>query len=159
MTMINCVIMKCPILARPSPCLNKWTCKARPFHFKIIVQTDYFHVHGRTHRKEAKVEDLTYECLEQMDNLILQSSKGMHLLFEKNEIILALNDAKRHQDEKDIDKLKKIQEVLYKFISLKKYSEKRDFLKTLGEDEQSLLIRAYFKIVENSMITKDKVRH
>ncbi len=105
------------------------------------------------------MEDLTYECLEQMDNLILQSSKGMHLLFEKNEIILALNDAKRHQDEKDIDKLKKIQEVLYKFISLKKYSEKRDFLKTLGEDEQSLLIRAYFKIVENSMITKDKIRH
>ncbi len=105
------------------------------------------------------MEDLTYECLEQMDNLILQSSKGMHLLFEKNEIITALNDANRHQDDKDIDKLKKIQEVLYRFISLKKYNEKRDFLKTLAGDEQSLLIRAYFKIVENSMITKVKTRH
>lgn len=105
------------------------------------------------------MEDLTYECLEQMDNLILQSAKGIHLLFDKTEIIMALNDKRRHDDENDIDKLKKIQEVLYKFISLKKYSEKRDFLKTLKEDEQSLLIRAYFKIVENSMISKNKTRH
>lgn len=103
--------------------------------------------------------DLTYECLEQMDNLILQSAKGVHLLFEKQDIITALNDGSRHKDENDIVKLKKIQEVLYKFISLKKYSEKREFLKTLSKSEQSLLIRAYFKIVENSMLTKVKTRH
>ena len=105
------------------------------------------------------MQDLTYECLEQMDNLILQSSKGVHLLFEKKEILVALNDAESKKDENDIEKLKKIQEVLYKFISLKKYSEKRDFLKTLRKDERSLLIRAYFKIVENSMLNKVKTRH
>lgn len=116
-------------------------------------------IQGWIHRKEAKVEDLTYECLEQMDNLILQSAKGVHLLFEKNEIVAALCDDRRHQDEHDIEKLKKIQEVLYKFISLKKYSEKRDFLKSLRQEEHSLLIRAYFKIVENSMLNKVKVRH
>lgn len=110
-------------------------------------------------RKEAKVVDLTYECLEQMDNLILQSAKGMHLLFEKDDIIRALNDSNRHKDDNDIVKLKKIQEVLYKFISLKQYSEKKNFLKTLSKAEQSLLIRAYFKIVENSMINKVKTRH
>lgn len=103
--------------------------------------------------------DLTYECLEQMDNLILQSSNGIHLLFEKGEIIDALTDEDGYKDEHDIEKLKKIQEVLYKFISLKRYSEKRDFLKTLRKDEHSLLIRAYFKIVENSMLNKVKVRH
>ena len=103
--------------------------------------------------------DLTYESLEQMDNLILQSAKGVHLLFEKGEIVAALNDEKRHEDDNDIEKLKKIQEVLYKFISLKKYSEKRDFLKTLSRSEHSLLIRAYFKIVENSMLNKVKTRH
>ncbi len=103
--------------------------------------------------------DLTYECLEQMDNLILQSAKGVHLLFEKSEIVAALNDKNRHKDEHDIEKLKKIQEVLYEFISLRNYSEKRDFLKTLRKDEHSLLIRAYFKIVENSMLNKVKIRH
>ncbi len=103
--------------------------------------------------------DLTYECLEQMDNLILQSAKGVHLLFEKSEIVAALNDRNRHNDENDIEKLKKIQEVLYEFISLKNYSEKREFLKSLKKDEHSLLIRAYFKIVENSMLNKVKIRH
>lgn len=103
--------------------------------------------------------DLTYDCLEQMDNLILQSAKGVHLLFDKADIIAALNDSNRHKDENDIKKLKKIQEVLYKFISLKKYDEKREFLKTLKSDEYSLLIRAYFKIVENSMMNKVKIRH
>lgn len=94
-----------------------------------------------------------------MDNLILQSAKGVHLLFDKAEIVAALNDKNRHKDENDIEKLKKIQEVLYEFISLKKYSEKRDFLKSLNKGEHSLLIRAYFKIVENSMLNKVKVRH
>lgn len=103
--------------------------------------------------------DLTYECLEQMDNLILQSAKGIHLLFDKSDIVSALNDSNRHKDEHDIAKLKKIQDVLYKFISLKVYSEKKDFLKSLSQEEYSLLIRAYFKIVENSMLNKNKLRH
>ncbi|NQZ20348.1 MAG: hypothetical protein HRT44_13990 [Bdellovibrionales bacterium] len=101
--------------------------------------------------------DLTYECLEQMDNLILQSAKGVHILFEKQDIIKALNSDSK--DETNLKKLKKIQEVLYKFISLKDYEEKRDFLKTLKKDEYSLLIRAYFKIVDNSMLNKTKTRH
>lgn len=111
------------------------------------------------HRKEAKVVDLTYECLEQMDNLILQSAKGIHLLFDKSDIINALTSGNSHKEDHDIAKLKKIQEVLYKFISLKQYSEKREFLKTLSREDYTLLIRAYFKIVENSMLSKVKTRH
>ncbi len=102
--------------------------------------------------------DLTYDCLEQMDNLILQSSKGVHILFDKEDIIEAFNE-KRNEDEKDFDKLRKIQEVLYNFISLRGYLEKQSFLKTLSRSEYSLLIRAYFKIVENSMVGKFKTRH
>lgn len=101
--------------------------------------------------------DLTYECLEQMDNLILQSARGVHILFDKNDIIKALKS--KSKDETDLEKLKKVQEVLYKFISLKDYVEKREFLKTLKKDEHSLLIRAYFKIVDNSMMNKTKTRH
>ena len=101
--------------------------------------------------------DLTYECLEQMDNLILQSAKGVHILFDKSDIIRALRS--KSKDDTDLEKLKKVQEVLYKFISLKDYLEKKNFLKTLKKDEYSLLIRAYFKIVDNSMINKTKMRH
>ncbi len=102
--------------------------------------------------------DITYDCLEQMDNLILQSSKGVHLLFDKEDIVEAFSE-KCSEDEKNLDKLRKIQEVLYSFISLKEYSEKQNFLKTLSRSEYSLLIRAYFKIVENSMLGKLKTKH
>ena len=102
--------------------------------------------------------DLTHECLEQMDNLILQSSKGIHLLFKKQDIIDAFNGEDR-QETDDIGRLRKIQEILYKFISLKECSEKQDFLKSLKREDYSLLIRAYFKIVENSIFIKNKTRH
>ena len=102
--------------------------------------------------------DLTRECLEQMDNLILQSSKGIHLLFEKQDIIDAFN-GKNPQETDDVIRLRKIQEILYKFISIKQCSEKQDFLKSLNRDDYSLLIRAYFKIVENSIFIKNKTRH
>lgn len=110
------------------------------------------------HRKEAKVTDLTYECLQKMDDLILQSAKGVHVLFEKQDIILALQEQGK-EDEHNLEKLKKIQEILYKFISLERFAEKRDFLKTLSRDEYTLLIRAYFKIVENSMLNQSAHRH
>lgn len=103
--------------------------------------------------------DLTYECLQKMDDLILQSARGVHVLFEKNDIIVALKDGQKKKDEDDLEKLKKIQEILYKFISLEDFDEKKDFLKTLKTDEYSLLIRAYFKIVENSMLNKTQQRH
>lgn len=103
--------------------------------------------------------DLSYESLEQMDNLILQSSRGVHILFEKGDIIKALKDGRAKKDEDDIEKLKRIQKVLYKFISLKSLDEKSDYLKTLTKSDYSLLIRAYFKIVDNSMMNKSKLRH
>ncbi|MCB0377681.1 MAG: hypothetical protein KDD33_04250 [Bdellovibrionales bacterium] len=102
--------------------------------------------------------DLTYECLQKMDDLILQSAKGVHVLFEKQDIILALQEQGK-EDEHNLEKLKKIQEILYKFISLERFAEKRDFLKTLSRDEYTLLIRAYFKIVENSMLNQSAHRH
>ena len=110
-------------------------------------------------RKEAKVIDLTYECLEEMDNLILQSSKGIHLLFDKDDILLALEDSNCKKDEHDIEKLKMVQKILYKFISYKHIDDKKSYLKTLSKDQYSLLIRAYFKIVENSMMNRTEVRH
>ena len=122
--------------------------------FSISSYSEYF----LNPCKEAKVVDITYDCLEQMDNLILQSSKGVHLLFDKEDIVEAFS-GNSSEDEKNLDKLRKIQEVLYNFISLKGYSEKRNFLKTLSRSEYSLLIRAYFKIVENSMMGRLKIKH
>lgn len=103
--------------------------------------------------------DLTSDCLEEMDNLILHSSRGVHLLFEKKDILKAMSDGQRQKDEHDIEKLKLIQKILYKFISLKDIEDKKAYIRTLPPGHYSLLIRAYFKILDNSMMNRSEVRH
>lgn len=102
--------------------------------------------------------ELTKDCLEKMDTLIHQSSKGVHILFDKEDIKKAIQ-ADLKDEETSIERLKHIQNVLFKFISLKDIQEKKEFLKTLSEIDYSILIRAYFKIVENSMLNKKQEFH
>lgn len=102
--------------------------------------------------------ELTKDCLEKMDTLILQSSRGVHLLFDRDDIKKAIQ-ADLKDEENSIERLKHIQSILFKFISLKDIQQKKDFLLTLGETDYSILIRAYFKIVENSMLNKKQQFH
>ena len=103
--------------------------------------------------------DLTHDCLERMDQLIYQSANGIHILFEKREIVRAIQDEDPRLEENTIEKLKLVQELLYKFIRTKSVEEKREFLCSLGDHEQALLIRAYFKIVDNSILNKIAEKH
>jgi hypothetical protein len=105
------------------------------------------------------VTDLTHDCLERMDQLIYQSTRGIHILFEKSDIVTAIKDEDPSLEENTIEKLKLVQDLLYKFIRLKEVEEKRVFLNELGRHEYALLIRAYFKIVDNSILNKLVDKH
>lgn len=98
--------------------------------------------------------DLTHDCLERMDQLIYQSTRGIHILFDHDDIIGAINDNDPSLEENTIEKLKLIQDLLYKFIRIKEIDEKKVFLRELTRHEHALLIRAYFKIVDNSILNK-----
>lgn len=103
--------------------------------------------------------DLTYDCLERMDQLIHQSAKGVHLLFEKDDIKKAISDQDPTLEENTIEKLKLVQEILYKFIQTKTHEEKKSYIQSLNKHEYCLLIRAYFKIVDNSILNKLSDKH
>ncbi len=103
--------------------------------------------------------DLTHDCLERMDQLIYQSTRGIHILFEHKDIAGAINDKDPSLEENTIEKLKLIQDLLYKFIRIKEVQEKKQFLKELNPHEHALLIRAYFKIVDNSILNKLCEKH
>jgi hypothetical protein len=103
--------------------------------------------------------DLTHDCLERMDQLIYQSAKGIHILFDKKDIVTAIQDNDPRLEENTIEKLKTVQELLYKFIRLETMDEKKSYLSSLGGHEQALLIRAYFKIVDNSILNKLSDKH
>lgn len=103
--------------------------------------------------------DLTYDCLERMDQLIHQSSKGVHLLFDKSDIVIAISDSDPALEENTVEKLKLVQDILYKFIQTKSIDEKQAYIKNLSRHEYTLLIRAYFKIVDNSILNKMSDKH
>jgi len=107
----------------------------------------------------GEVTDLTHDCLERMDQLIYQSAKGIHILFEKSDIVKAIQDNDPSLEENTIEKLKLVQELLYKFIRMKGLEEKKDFLESLNPHEHALIIRAYFKIVDNSILNKMSDKH
>lgn len=103
--------------------------------------------------------DLTYDCLEMMDQLVYQSTKGFHILFERSDIVRAIQDNDPSLEENTVEKLKLIQELLYGFIKLKTFEEKKVYLKKLNKRDTTLLIRAYFKIVDNSILNKTGDKH
>ena len=103
--------------------------------------------------------DLTHDCLERMDQLIYQSAKGIHILFEKKDIVRAIQDKDPRLEENTVEKLKLVQELLYKFIRLGSWEEKKSYLSSLDDHEHALLIRAYFKIVDNSILNKQTDKH
>lgn len=103
--------------------------------------------------------DLSHDCLERMDQLIYQSAKGVHILFDKSDIVTAIQDSDPALEESSIEKLKLVQELLYKFIRTKTVNEKKDYISSLSKHEYALLIRAYFKIVDNSILNKLSEKH
>lgn len=94
-----------------------------------------------------------------MDQLIYQSTRGMHILFENKDIVGAINDGDPTLEENTLEKLKLVQDLLYKFIRIKEVDHKKVFLKDLSRHEYALLIRAYFKIVDNSILNKLTEKH
>jgi hypothetical protein len=94
-----------------------------------------------------------------MDQLIYQSAKGIHILFDKHDIVRAIQDTDPRLEENTIEKLKLVQELLYKFIRIDTLEEKRSYLSSLDHHEHALLIRAYFKIVDNSILNKNSDKH
>ena len=105
------------------------------------------------------VTDLTHDCLEKMDQLIYQSARGIHILFDKADIVRAIRSEDPSLEENTIEKLKLVQELLYKFIRLKSVDDKQVYLQKLNPHDQALLIRAYFKIVDNSILNKTAEKH
>ncbi len=103
--------------------------------------------------------DLTHDCLEKMDQLIYQSARGIHILFDKADIVRAIRSEDPSLEENTIEKLKLVQELLYKFIRLKSVDDKQVYLQKLNPHDQALLIRAYFKIVDNSILNKTMEKH
>lgn len=108
--------------------------------------------------KQAKIESKEGN-LEQIEYLLYQSTQGFHFMFDHAEAAKVLREA---QDDADFDSFtnsERVQEMLSKFIEKPTLDEKRLFLERLKPDDYKLLIRAYFHLVENTILANTTIRH
>lgn len=97
--------------------------------------------------------------LEKMETFLNQSTKGFHILFEKEQILKALQQKKEEKDLFDFEKMKKIQDIMTSLIAQPSYYEKLAYLHDLDENSRALLIRTYFHIVQNTIKATGGLQH
>src|SRR5690349_14059771 len=102
------------------------------------------------------------KSLARMEALLSHSAMGIHVLFDNQSIAQVLKDVKDDKDFYDLNKMKKVQDVMTELISKKTYFEKRAYLsglKSLDQESYEMLIRAYFHIVENTVLANHELKH
>ncbi len=90
------------------------------------------------------------EGLRQLEHLLAQSMKGIHILFENDVIAEVMRETDKKKNF-SMKQLKDIQELLAKFIEQKSFDDKKNFLSRLDKKSHDLLLRTYFSILENSI--------
>ena len=98
--------------------------------------------------------------LKDIEFLFNQSTKGIHLLFEDNrKLAHILSVPTKEKSFFDSKNMHKIQEVFTGLISKKSLKEKQFYLNNLNSENFEILVRTYFHIVDNTILTQNKNIH
>jgi hypothetical protein len=101
----------------------------------------------------------TEEDLERMEYLLAQSVHGIHLLFDKRSVAEILKVPTEHLDIFKGENITKAQKLLSDFIAQPSYWAKMDYLDQLQPSEYELIVRAYFQIVDNTVLSHSVWKH
>ena len=97
--------------------------------------------------------------IEQIEYLLFQSTQGVHFMFDNAEIARVMSvptDAERFFT---VENMQKVQGLLSELLGKKTLSNKSDYLEALPRADFELLVRAYFHLVENTILSHSTLRH
>lgn len=106
--------------------------------------------------KSAKGQD---GSTEQIEYLLYQSTQGIHFMFHNSEIAKVLREPTDEEKFFTTANMEKVQGLLTGFLDRPTFKEKRSFLESLPREDYELLIRAYFHLVENTILAHSTIRH
>ena len=98
--------------------------------------------------------------LKEIEFLFDQSMKGVHLLFDDNKRLTDI--LKTPTLEKTFfssDNNQKIQSIFTGLVSKKSFKEKKLYLDRLSSESFEILVRTYFHIVDNTILTTNLMHH
>jgi hypothetical protein len=99
------------------------------------------------------------EQLHQLEFLFDQSARGIHLLFDNDQLARVLKTARNDAEYFSFENISKVQKILSEFVNKQSLWEMRDYLDELDNETLELLIRTYFNIVENTVLESSEYKH
>jgi hypothetical protein len=113
---------------------------------------------GSALKTKSNAKDGT-EHTSQIEYLLHQSTQGLHFMFSNREIAKIMKSPVPSDEFYSTENMEKVQNLLADFLNFPSLSEKKSFLERLPEQDFELLVRAYFQLVENTILAHSTVRH
>jgi hypothetical protein len=115
---------------------------------------------SQTPNEQTRIEDLEHlKNLEQVEYLIFQSTQGVHFMFDNSDIAKVLSQPTESKNFFTETNMKKVQGLLTKFLDCSSIQAKRSYLDHLPKEDFELLVRAYFQLVDNTILAHSTIRH
>lgn len=96
--------------------------------------------------------------VDQIEYLLQQSTQGLHFIFDHHDVANVL----RKDDEGlplDIKLMDKVQGLLSGLLGKQSITEKRSFLESLPRKDYELLVKAYFQLVDKTILANSHLKH
>ena len=98
--------------------------------------------------------------LKDIEFLFDQSAKGLHLLFDDQQrLTQILRKPTQNKSFFNSKNMKRIQVIFTGLISRKTFEDKKNYLNNLNPDNFEILVRTYFHIVDNTILSTAKTTH
>lgn len=95
--------------------------------------------------------------MKEIEYIIHQSMNGLHVLFDNDTIKRFCAGSRGDDDIFDEGRARQTEKLMEIFMSTPTITARKQLFKTLSEDEQSILIRTYFNIVENNILNSRRM--
>ena len=97
--------------------------------------------------------------LHEIEFFLNQSTRGHHLLFDRKEVADILKTPTEKINFFKRNSICRIQNLLTSLIAKKSLKAKRSYLESLDKEAFEILLRTYFHIVDNAVLSSTKTAH
>lgn len=104
-----------------------------------------------THQQLKQVEQIEY--------LLFQSTQGVHFIFGNAEIKRVMGKGENGAQPLAKEQMDEVQKLISAFLDRPTFREKQSFLERLSKDRYELLLRAYFQLVDKTILAQGPLRH
>lgn len=97
--------------------------------------------------------------IEDLESFLSQSLIGFHHLFDAEKIKDILQVPTEDLDFFNLENMEEVQGLITKLMSKPSLDEKRRFLESLNKDRYEKVLRAYFHIVDSTLLAAPSSKH